>query len=104
MSYFGVEGIRGELGVSEVSPIESPPTTSHTFQHHKVLFYFRRVAGIPMSNYAPTIRPPGWGLEWTLGVENGTSQNVEPTFLFDLHAHYRPIWHRLTTIHNAADR
>ena len=27
-----------------------------------------------------------------------------PAFLFDFYRHYGPIWHRLTTMHNAADR
>ena len=37
-------------------------------------------------------------------VTNGTNRNVVPTFLFEFYTHYRPILHRLATMHNAADR
>ena len=30
---------------------------------------------------------PFGGLEWTWGVKNGTSCNVDPTFLFDFYTH-----------------
>ena len=33
-----------------------------------------------------------------------TNRNVEATFLFDFYTRYRPIDHRLATIHNAASR
>ena len=38
-------------------------------------------------------------LGWTQWIANGANRNVDPTFLFDLCAHYRPILHRLATIH-----
>ena len=57
-----------------------------------------------MSNYGSSIRPPVWGLGWTLGVKNGANRNVVHTLLFDVYTHYRPILHRLATIHNAVDR
>ena len=51
----------------------------------------------------PQFAPPFGGLGWPWGVENGTNRNLVPTFLFDFYTHYRPILHRLVTIHNAAD-
>ena len=49
---------------------------------------------------APKFDPPPMGVP----VENGTNQNVVPTFQFHFYAYYRPILHRLVTIHNAADK
>ena len=43
-------------------------------------------------------------LGWTYGIENSTSRIVDPTFLFDSFTHYKPILHRLATMHNTADR
>ena len=34
-------------------------------------------------------------------METGTNQNVDPTFLFDLNAHYGPILHCLAILQNA---
>ena len=58
-----------------------------------------------MSNYGLPIRspPPVGGVGWTYGIENFSIRNVDPTFLFDFYTPYKPILHRLTTTHNAAD-
>ena len=64
----------------------------------------RRLAVIPMSCFDPQIRPPFGGLGWTQEVDNGTNRHLVPTFLFDLYTHYRPVLHRVATLHNAADR
>ena len=42
----------------------------------------------------PSLRPPVWWLEWTLGSK----------MVFDICTHNRPILHRLASLHNAADR
>ena len=55
--------------------------------------------------YCTSTRLPVRGrVGWTQGVENGTNQNVDPTFLCDFCTQYRLILHRLAIIHNAADR
>ena len=62
-----------------------------------------RLAGIPLSKFPSKFDPRlGLRLRWTYGVKNDTNQNVVSTFLFDFNTHYRPILHRLATIHNAA--
>ena len=49
-----------------------------------------------MSSYAQLQFDPLFGrLGWTLGFENGTNQNLCPTFLFDFCAHHNPISHLL---------
>ena len=66
-----------------------------------------------MSSYGPPIPPPGWGgggggggvgSGGAEGIENGTNRNLVPAFLFDFLRHYRPILHRLATLHNRANR
>ena len=52
----------------------------------------RRLAAIPMSSYDPPFQPPIWGLGWTYRVENGTTQNLVPIFLFDFYTHYMPAY------------
>ena len=64
----------------------------------------RRLERIPMSIYGTQIRPHVWRLTVDLGVKNDANQNGIPTFLFDFYTHYRPNFHRLATIHNAAVR
>ena len=52
----------------------------------------------------PKFEPLFGRLGWTYGVENGTKRIANPSFLFKLYEHYRPISHRLATIHKVTDR
>ena len=54
---------------------------------------------------APHLDPaPRLAVRLDLAVEKVTNLNLVPTFLFDFYTYYRPIFHCLATIYNAADR
>ena len=76
-------------------PIESPPTPP--MQNFALSAAFGRNSNVKL-------RPPIRGLGWTRGVQNDNNWNVVPTFHFYFYTHYRPILHRLATIHNVAER
>ena len=77
------------------------PNTSE----YKVLLYLpsfglnSNVMLWPHPNYTPIL---GVAVDPVVRVENGTNRNA--VYTFDFCAHYRPIWDRLATIHNATDR
>ena len=66
---------------------ENPPMTS---QYYQVLLYL------------PPFGRNSDGFCWD--CPHSTNRNDDPKFLFICYTHHRPILHRLTTIHDAADR
>ena len=86
--------------------------TTPRYQFKVLLSNCHRLAGMPVSNYGPKILPhppppPFGGLGWTYEGRLKVvpiDRNVETTFLLDFYTPYRPIVHRLATIHNAANR
>ena len=87
------------------------PNTSH----YKCLLYLPPSGRNFAFKICPTAPPPcasnltvwlgwRWGVRVELGVENGTNQNFDTTFLFNFYTHWRPILHHLSTIQNEVDR
>ena len=96
-------GLR-ELGGRELRQSKAHPQLPYTSQY-KVLLYPRSFGwNSNVKLCPPPIRPPIWGLGLTLGVENGTNRNFDPTFLFDFYTHNRRILHRLATTWQTTDR
>ena len=91
--------VKGELAGRDLRQSKAH-TRLPNISQHKVLLYlvppFGRNSNVKLCSNPNSTQPI-----WACGVENSTSRNLLPTFLFDLNT--RSIWHRLATIHNAAD-
>ena len=96
--------VTGVLAGLDLQQSKAHPRLHNTGQYKVSLYLspFGRNSNAKL--WPPPQFDPHLRLRVDLGVENGTSQNLVPTFLFDCYAHCRPILHCLATIHNAADR